>query len=92
MTLDDWREVIELDRTGQFLCGRETDPEVSRARQHRSAVLKGGDQLDGRLAHDAARALRRQLRIRCIKDARRNRLRSSATTTPRITGTEMAAT
>ncbi len=23
MTLDDWREVIELDRTGQFLCGRE---------------------------------------------------------------------
>jgi glucose 1-dehydrogenase len=23
MTLDDWREVIELDLTGQFLCCRE---------------------------------------------------------------------
>jgi glucose 1-dehydrogenase len=46
MTLDDWREVIELDLTGQFLCCREA---VRRFRAHRSAVLKGGDQLDASL-------------------------------------------
>ena len=33
MTLDDWREVIELDLTGQFLCCRE----AAQARAHRQS-------------------------------------------------------
>ena len=46
MTLDDWREVIELDLTGQFLCCREAAEAVRIGKPHTSNANVYGELMD----------------------------------------------